>query len=172
MLRVQQGDAEAYHALFERHRVRLYGFLLRRVHDRALADDLFQESFLAVFRARRTWKPDRPFRPWLFRIAVNAARDRDRRDRRKPAEAPLEEIGGERPLDLRLSVTDRVETRIRLEQALSRLPEHFREAFLLGVVEGLDHNELAAVLDITPANARARVSRARAKLRELLGGRP
>jgi RNA polymerase sigma-70 factor (ECF subfamily) len=56
-----------------------------------------------------------------------------------------------------------------LEQAIGALPENLREAFLLGVVEGFDHREVAGQLEISPDNARARISRARARLRELLG---
>jgi RNA polymerase sigma-70 factor (ECF subfamily) len=57
-----------------------------------------------------------------------------------------------------------------LEAAIGSLPENLREAFLLGAVEGFDHREVAAQLEISPDNARARISRARARLREILGG--
>lgn len=159
MARVQQGDANAYRALFERHHNRLYGYLIRRTRDPQVAADLFQETFLRVYRARRTWKPGRPFRPWIFGIAVNASRDHARKVRRLPAEVEL----GQGPV-----TRDRPDDRIHLESAIAGLPDTLREAFLLGVVEGFDHNEVAAQLDITPANARARISRARARLRDEL----
>ena len=61
MLRVQDGDQSAYRELFERHHARVYGYLLRRMQDRQVADDLFQETFLSVYRARHTWHAGRPF---------------------------------------------------------------------------------------------------------------
>lgn len=160
MTQVQAGDAQAYGALFERHQARIYGFLVRRSGDRELAADLYQETFLRVFRARHQWKPGRPFRPWLFGIAANAARDRARYRARRPVEVGVE--------DWDAPVTPNVDVRLQLEQAIGRLPETLRDAFLLGVAEGLDHNEVAAALDITPANARARISRARRQLRAWL----
>lgn len=161
MVRVQQGDAAAYHALFERHRSRLYGYLVRRTRDPQVAADLFQETFLRVHRSRHTWREGRPFRPWLYSIAVNASRDHGRRQRRLPDEVEL----GTGPVTHEHHVT-----RMNLEAAIGTLPETLRDAFLLGVVEGFDHNEVAAQLDITPANARARISRARAHLRKQLRG--
>ena len=128
-----------------------------------MAADLYQETFLRLFRARHTWQPSRPVRPWLFGIAVNAARDHARKVRRLPVEVELSDVhgGAER---------HHVGMRMDLEQAIAALPENLREAFLLGVVEGFDHKEVAAQLDIRPDNVRARISRARSRLRELLEG--
>lgn len=161
MERVQHGDAAAYRALFERHRGRVYGYLMRRTRDPQVAADLFQETFLRVHRSRHTWRPERPFRPWLFSIAVNASRDHGRRERRQPEQVEL----GQGPVTHEHHLT-----RMSLEEAIGSLPENLREAFLLGVVEGFDHNEVAEQLDISPANARARISRARAHLRTQLQG--
>jgi len=162
MQRVQADDATAYKALFQRHHGRVYGYLVRKTRDRQVAADLYQETFLNVFRARQTWTPGRPFRPWLFRIAANAARDHARRQQRRPEEVELHDWGA--------STTDQPDARIHLEAALAGLPDTLRDAFLLGVVEGFDHNEVAEALGISPANARARVSRARRFLRQALGG--
>ena len=161
MARVQAGDQSAYRELFERHRARVYGFLLRRERDRAAADELFQETFLAVYRARETWKPGRKFRPWLFTIAANAARDRARSLRRRPEPTGAEFLP---------PVYPDFDARIHLEEAIAGMPDTLRGAFLLGVVEGFTHTEVAEQLDITPANARARISRGRAWLRERLQG--
>lgn len=161
MVLVQQGDRDAYAVLFARWQDRIWSFLVRRTGNRELASDLFQETFLRIWRSARTFKPGQPFRPWLFRVSANIARDRYRREQRMvdTAEIELERVGERigNPVDA-----------MDLERAVDRLPDTLREAFLLGVVEGMDHNEVAAVLDITPVNARARISRARAKLRDLL----
>lgn len=156
MERVQHGDRLAYRELFDRHQGRVYGFLLRRTRDRQLADDLFQETFLSVYRARKTWKPGRKFRPWLFAIASNVSRDHARRSRRQVETTDA---------DLVQPVYPRTDTRIHLEEAIAGMPDTLRDAFLLGVVEGFDHREVAEQLAISPANARARISRGRAWLR-------
>jgi RNA polymerase sigma factor (sigma-70 family) len=157
---VREGSEAAYGALFERHRAALYGYALRMTRQPAAADDVFQETFLRVHRARSTWTShEGSFRSWLFRIATNTVRDRVRQAARRP-----EELGSSwepfyHPNHAR---------RIELERALGQLPDTLREAFVLTAVLGMDHNEVAAALDITPENARARVSRARARLRELV----
>jgi RNA polymerase sigma factor (sigma-70 family) len=160
MERVQDGDSAAYSELFERHHPRVYGFLLRRTRDPQRAADQFQETFLSVYRARHTWKRDRPFRPWLFTIAANLSRDAARRAARAPEE-PIQE-GHLQPAH------PRPDARLHLEEAIAGMPDTLRDAFLLGLVEGFDHREIAEQLDITPDNARARVSRARAWLRRQL----
>ncbi len=157
---VQQGSADAFATLFARHRAPLYGYLLRMTRRAEVADEVFQEAFLSVHRARSTWSgADGSFRSWLYRIATNALRDGQRRSARRP------EVLGE---DHELVSNDAPSDRIALERALADLPENLRDAFLLASVQGFDHNEIAAALDISPDNARARVSRARVRLRELL----
>ncbi len=162
MERVQAGDAAAFRVLFDRHRARVHGFLVRRTGSRERGAELFQETFLRVWRARATWRRGRPFRPWLFGIAVHAAQDEARRGRRRVAEVELDEA--------RHATHDAPDARIHLEEAIAGLPDTLRDAFLLGVVEGFDHNEVAEQLGITPANARARISRARRRLRDRLRG--
>jgi RNA polymerase sigma-70 factor, ECF subfamily len=158
---VQRGDESAFATLFLRHKSPVYGYILRMVRRSELADETFQDTFLSVHRARMTWsRTGGTFRAWLFRIATNAVRDRARRAARRP-----EVLSDEWELPHREWPTDR----IALERALAALPENLRDAFVLGAVQGLDHQELAVALEITPDNARARLSRARVRLRELLG---
>lgn len=161
MDRVQQGDATAYEALFQRHRAAIYGYALRMVRQPELADDVFQETFLQVHRARATWSSrDGSFRSWVYRIATNRVRDGARRAARRP-----ELLSDQEPAAVS---RDHPDDRMLLDHLLGQLPDHLREAFLLGAVHGLDHHELARALNVTPDNARARLSRARARLRELL----
>lgn len=162
MLRVQTGDAAAFDALFVRYQNPLWSFLIRRTRDEQSSSELFQEVFLKVWRAAGTFRPEYKVRPWLYRIAVNAMRDRYRASQRElevDDSASVEDVGTA-PL--------RTLDRMALESAIAQLPPAYQEAFLLGVVHGLDHNELADALNISPANARARVSRARSRLRALL----
>jgi len=157
---VRDGSEEAYAALFERYRSPLYGFALRMTRHRETADDVFQETFLRVHRARSTWSHhDGSFRSWLYRIAVNTIRDRARAAARRP------EVLGD---DWEPAYQGAPDDRIALERALAALPDNLRDAFLLGAVAGLDHNEVAEALGVSPDNARARISRARARLRQVL----
>jgi len=163
MERVVSGDAAAYRALFERHGDRVYGYLSRLSGDAERGADLTQETFLRVWRSRSTWTPGRPVRPWIFGIAANAARDAARARGRRPEEVELGPHHAPSHSPAAGQGRD-------LERALAALPDPLREAFLLAVVEGLDHNELGHQLQISPDNARARVSRARAALRRALDG--
>lgn len=164
MDRVQNGDRDAFSTLFARWRTPIWGYLVRRSNDPEGSAELFQDVFLRVWRSAHTWQSDQRFRPWVFRVATNVLRDHLRASRR---EVDVVEIDPERA-----PTTGALESvaSVDLERAMGRLPDTLREAFLLGAVHGLDHNEVAAALDITPANARARISRARATLRELLLG--
>lgn len=162
MLRAQAGDERSYEVLFERHSRAVLGLLRRSGEPPERAAELFQDTWLKVYRGRATYQPGQRFRSWLFGIALNTRRDAARRAGRSIRESE-EDVNLPSPRtspDLKLT----------LDAAIESLPEPLREAFLLGVVYGLDHNELAAQLGVSPDNARARVSRARAALRVKLGG--
>ncbi len=157
---VREGSEDAYVTLFTRHRTSIYGYALRMTRRREVADDIFQETFLRVHRARATWSNHQgTFRSWLFRIATNVIRDLARSVARRP------EVLGE---SWEPSTFPAPADRMGLERALGGLPDSLRDAFVLAVVVGMDHNEVASALEISPDNARARVSRARARLREIL----
>jgi RNA polymerase sigma factor (sigma-70 family) len=162
MIQVQQGDRAAYAALFARYQRPVWAFLVRRTGDGEAASDLFQEVFLRIWRAAGTYDKSLRFKPWLYRVAANACRDRFRSGQRtvETVEVDLDRTGA-------VGFDDPIGA-VDLERALAQLPENLREAFLLGAINGLDHNEVAAALEITPVNARARISRARAQLREIL----
>ena len=165
MLQVQRGDSQAFEVLFGRYEQRIYGFLVRRTGDREAAAELFQDTFLKMFRARDSWDGSRPVKPWLFGIAANAAIDRKRRQNRRPVAVALEEWDA--PTRAHSASTD---ARLTLERGLSAMPDNLREAFVLGAVQGLNHHEVSEALSISPANARARISRGRSWLRRFFAG--
>ena len=158
---VQQGDRQAYRALFDRYQAPVWTFLKRRGGDDESSSEIFQETFLKVWRAAGTYRKGQRVKPWIYRIAVNASRDRYRSSTREVDTAAYDP-------DFTAGRLARPVEHLHLQRAIEALPDNLREAFLLGAVSGLDHNELAAALDISPANARARVSRARARLRSAL----
>ena len=165
MARVQQGDREAYSVLFSRYKDPLWSYMMRRTRDSEAASELYQETFLRLWRSAHTYKRDQPFRPWLYRVSNNLIRDRFRNSQRQveTIELNLESTQPARRIDP-ISGLD-------LERAIQELPDTLREAFLLGAVHGLNHKEVANILEISPSNARARVSRARLKIRTLLSER-
>lgn len=162
MRRVQQGDKSSYHTLFDRYNRAIFGYLRRYSPTEPIAEEMFQETWLKVYRARHTWHTNQAFRPWLYRVATNTARDTSRRTTRRIEEVPADR---EHENPLARDTTKALD----IETAVHQLPEHLKTAFLLGPVHGFDHKEIAEMLDITPDNARARISRARAALRNELG---
>jgi RNA polymerase sigma-70 factor (ECF subfamily) len=141
--------------LLERHEREIFTYVLRLTGDRDEADDLYQETFLAAFRA---WPPPRAGneRAWLYRIATNKAIDRVRRVRRL---VPLR--------DLRLAAPERDGVTIAdLASAVRGLPTGQRAAFVLRKVEGRSYAEVADVLGCSEEAARSRVAEAMKKVKE------
>ena len=163
MVRVQSGNPQAYEALFSRHSGALFGYLRRRTGQDELAAELFQETWLKVHRFSSSWRAEQAFKPWLYGVALNTARDAGRKSQRRVSTVALEHDKPQAPRSHA--------QRLTLEQAIEALPENLKDAFLLGAVHGMDHKEIAEQLEISPANARARISRARAFLRDWLDKR-
>ena len=141
--------------LLERHEREIFAYVLRLVGDRHEADDLYQETFLAAFRA---WPPPRRGneRAWLYRIATNKAIDRGRRQRHL---VPL--------ADLQLAAPDRDGVTVAdLATAVRSLPIGQRAAFVLRKVEGRPYAEVANVLGCSEEAARSRVAEAMKKVKE------
>ena len=91
MQRIQQGDRAAYRELFARYQTPVWSFLVRRTGDREASSELFQETFLRVWRSAATYNPGKPVRPWLYRVASNLARDRYRSSTREVDTTPLDD---------------------------------------------------------------------------------
>ncbi|MSQ37056.1 MAG: sigma-70 family RNA polymerase sigma factor [Chloroflexi bacterium] len=143
--------------LLERHERDLYAYALRLTGQRSDADDLFQETFLAAFRA---WPPPRSdqLRAWLYKIATTKMVDRVRKTRHVVSLN-----------DLRLVAPDgNSALRTDLAAAIRTLPPGQRAAFMLREVEGLTYREVGAALGCAQDAARGQVSQARKKLRQAL----
>jgi len=158
---VQTGDGQAYQLLFTRYKDPVWSYVFRRVRDQQSASEIYQEVFLRVWRFAKTFQSGSKVRPWIYRIASNVIKDQYRKSTREITTTTLEGLAPSGRLHDPIATHD-------LEKAIDQLPETLKEAFLLGALQGLDHKEVADALGISPANARARVSRARVKLRELL----
>jgi RNA polymerase sigma-70 factor (ECF subfamily) len=173
MAAYQAGSEAAFGRLFERHAGSVYGFLVRRLGDPALAEDLYQEAFLRLHRARHTYDASRPFRAWLFGIVHNLLTDALRRRLRTPDLASLDQptVPGDRPFDVASadeSPEDRVAARqsIRaLDHALSTLPSDEATALILARVEGLSYDDIGAILGRSVAATKQLAYRALKRLR-------
>ena len=175
MARVQAGDLDAFEPLVRRYERRLFGYFLNLVDDPAAAADLAQETFVRVYRASARYQESGRFEPWLFRIAANLARSRQRRPDQRLPHLPLEEApagAAELAVPSREARPDeatwRAEVRDALGKALPRLPLVFREAVLLRDVEGRSYREIAEMLGVEEGTVKSRAHRGRQRLRKLL----
>ena len=157
----QQGDRPAFARLAESYYERLYRWLYRLCHDRHAAEDLTQETLLKAFAGLDKFRAGSNFRAWLFRIAHNNFINQRRAAVRQRENLPdgLADHG-EGPAEQ----TVQNEERALLAQAVTKLPEEFRAAFLLRVEEGLSFRQIASILALTEETARWRVFKARQKL--------
>lgn len=162
--RARDGDGAAIRELYARYSPRVYAVVRRLAGDDALAEDWAQEAWVRAIRALPSFRGESAFPTWLHRIAVNSALHGQRwRTRRTSNEIPLPvAISDERR-------RDRPILRITLERALERLPAGMRQVLVLHDVEGYTHEEIAAVMGITPGTSKSQLFKARAKMRELLG---
>ena len=159
MLDFQQGSREAFIELFERYREPMYGFFRRRLNEAARAEDLAQETFLAVLRGVSRYEPRALFRTYLYGIALNllaAERRKRSREGTHAEEAPEPAVS-----------TD-PEASLWVQRAIEKLDADAREVLLLREYEQLSYAEIAALLRVPVNTVRSRLFRARMALKELL----
>ena len=162
MVLVQAGDEGALATLMDRYKGPLYGFLNRRVGD-AAADDLFQESWLRVVRARDRFDPRRRFSTWIFQIANNLCRDRWRR--RAVEVRHLESLAQDRAGGSEGTAVASVELRLDMRQRLDALPERLREVLVLRYYQQLPERDIAEILGIPRGTVKSRLHAAVKALR-------
>jgi RNA polymerase sigma factor (sigma-70 family) len=167
--RLRLGEPRAFEEAYELHRAGLFAFLVRATRERALAEELLQETWLRFAKHARSLAPETDVRAWLFTVARNLLRSRRRRD--FFGRELLRELGlmaGPENLDSPFEQALASETERRVEAAIGRLPASAREVVLLAVIERLEPAQLAAVLGLRPEAVRQRLARARAMLAKLL----
>ncbi|MCA9599649.1 MAG: RNA polymerase sigma factor [Myxococcales bacterium] len=160
------GDTSAFHELFRRYAPILQRVLARGLNGREESDDLVQQTFLHLHRARNDFKPGARVRPWLFTIALNLKREHFRRVKRRP-EAPLE-------LDGRLDPSvgpqghARSDAASTLKAALQQIPPDQAEVIALHWLDGLSFPEVAEVVGATLSAVKVRAHRGYAAMRAYL----
>ncbi len=167
MAAYQDGSAPAFEGLYAILAPRLRGYLRALTRDAVRAEDLLQDTFLQLHRARRTYLAGRPVKPWVFAIARNVflmeRRSAARRGRREVlADGDLPEVGV--PAEM-----EGLADRDRVARALAEVPRDRREAVVLHHVQGMSFKEVGAVLGISEGAAKVRAHRGMNDLRRLLG---
>ena len=161
-----RGDAESFRVLYERHVDRVYRLAYRMAGHEDMARDITQETFVRAHSRLAQFRGDAAFSTWLHSVTHSVALNVIRRvDRHRKREQDLESARGvEAPARPRADP----DLRDRLAAAVDALPEIYRTVFLMHDVEGFNHGEIARTLDVAEGTSKARLSRARAKLRDAL----
>ncbi|HVA94150.1 MAG TPA: sigma-70 family RNA polymerase sigma factor [Candidatus Dormibacteraeota bacterium] len=176
MLDVKAGDEQSFELLLRKYRIPLVNFLYRMVRDSAVAEDLAQEVFLRVYRARKQYAPSAKFTTWMFRIATNLALNSVRDNRYRQMEISMHQVvdagedeqrGIEVP-DRAPNVEQELVARSRSEmilRAIQALPEKQRAAVLLHKYQELDYDEIARILECSESALKSLLFRAYETLR-------
>ena len=163
------GQIEAFNLLVGRYRQELFHFLVRFLSNRASAEDVFQEAFLQVHLSIETFDTDRRFKPWLFTIAANKARDYLRRRNQRSAAQLSAPVGGDADstreyldllqadIDLPTEATEQDETRELVRDVVTELPDHLREILILAYFHQFPYKEIAQMLSIPLGTVKSRL---------------
>jgi len=178
--RVQRGDKGAFDALVLKYQHKLVKLVMRYVRNPAEAEDIAQEAFIKAYRALPQFRGDSAFYTWLYRIAINTAKNAVVSRDRSPVEYELDRHSNDESYDMQgrmkdsegLVLTD--EIRSTVNAAIDALPEDLRTAIVLRELEGLSYEEIAAAMDCPVGTVRSRIFRAREaidkRLREVFEG--
>jgi RNA polymerase sigma-70 factor, ECF subfamily len=181
--RVQRGDKGAFDALVLKYQHKVVKLVMRYVRNPAEAEDIAQEAFIKAYRALPQFRGDSAFYTWLYRIAINTAKNAIVSRDRSPVEYDLDLQNSEESYDAQgrlkdsetpeaLVMTD--EIRATVNAAIDALPEDLRTAIVLRELEGLSYEEIAATMECPVGTVRSRIFRAREaidhRLREVFEG--
>jgi RNA polymerase sigma-70 factor (ECF subfamily) len=165
--RVAGGDANAFEVLYHRYVRSVFGLALRRLGDRMRAEDAVQETFAAIWRSARTYRPERgPGAPWLYAVARNAIVDRARSRHEPPGEVP-DTAAAEPGPDER---AEAAYVSWRVHRALSGLPPNERDVLELAYYGGLSQSEVADFLGIPLGTVKTRTRSGLHRLADVLEG--
>lgn len=170
--RVQNGDKQAFDVLVLKYQHKIVKLVMRYVRDQAEALDVTQESFIKAYNAISKFRGDSAFYTWLYRIAINTAKNHIVAMKRRPMEydLDLQEMAGYEPhaqlrdYDSPDRITQREELRETLQASIDGLPEELRIAIVLREIEGMSYEEIATAMSCPVGTVRSRIFRARAAL--------
>jgi RNA polymerase sigma-70 factor (ECF subfamily) len=180
--KLKRGDAAAFEQLVADRSGEIYGLLFRLTESAEEARDLTQETFLRAFQSIGRFRGEADLRTWIYRIAINQARNRWRwwRRRRRDVTVSLDESNGDANHTLLDCLVERGtdpeqqtlahEREIVLRAALKKVGRVYREAIILRDIEGFSYEEIAITLDVNVGTVKSRIARGRQELRERLEG--
>jgi RNA polymerase sigma-70 factor (ECF subfamily) len=175
--RVQKGDKGAFDLLVLKYQHKIVNLVMRYVRDPDLALDITQEAFLKAYRALPRFRGDSAFYTWLYRIAVNTAKNHLAAVRRRPMDVELDLQDPEQyDLHAKLKETDTPEginlsreLHETVEKAIEALPEDLRTAIVLRELDGMSYEEIAQTMDCPVGTVRSRIFRARDAIGKKIG---
>lgn len=179
--RVQRGDKKAFDTLVLKYQQRVANLIGRYVRDQSEVLDVTQEAFIKAYRALPNFRGDSAFYTWLYRVAINTAKNHLAAMSRRPPQDDIEaELAEQTDLGTRLKEQDtpeklalQEEIAETIKEAVDDLPEELRTAITLRELEGMSYDEIAQAMDCPIGTVRSRIFRAREaidkKLKPLLG---
>jgi RNA polymerase sigma-70 factor (ECF subfamily) len=181
--RVQRGDKSAFDVLVRKYQHKVVKLVMRYMRDLADAEDVAQEAFIKAYRALPNFRGDSAFYTWLYRIAINTAKNAIVSRDRSPVGFDLDLQDSESSYDMQARLADTEtpealalteEIRTIVNRSIDSLPEDLRTAIVLRELEGLSYEEIAATMDCPVGTVRSRIFRAREaidrKLAEVFDG--
>ena len=175
--RVQRGDKGAFDLLVLKYQHKIVNLVMRYVRDPELALDITQEAFIKAYRALPRFRGDSAFYTWMYRIAVNTAKNHLAAQRRRPMNVELDMQDPEQyDLHANLKETDTPEAitlsnelQETVERAIAALPEDLRTAIILRELEGMSYEEIAQTMECPVGTVRSRIFRARDAIGKKVG---
>ena len=175
--RVQKGDKGAFDLLVLKYQHKIVNLVMRYVRDPELALDITQEAFIKAYRALPRFRGDSAFYTWMYRIAVNTAKNHLAAQRRRPMDVELDLQDPEqydlhaklRETDTPEGVTLSNELKETVERAIAALPEDLRTAIILRELEGMSYEEIAQTMECPVGTVRSRIFRARDAIAKKIG---
>ncbi|MDQ2075277.1 RNA polymerase sigma factor RpoE [Marinimicrobium sp. ABcell2] len=167
--RVQKGDKRAFDLLVLKYQHKIFAIIGRYVRDHAEVQDVAQEAFIKAYRALANFRGDSAFYTWLYRIAINTAKNHLVARNRRPPSSDVEVEDAEfyagsdalKDVDTPEHSLLRDELQGVVDQAIRELPEDLRTAVTLREMEGLSYEDIAAIMDCPVGTVRSRIFRAR-----------
>lgn len=175
--RVQKGDKGAFDLLVLKYQHKIVNLIMRYVRDPELSLDIAQEAFIKAYRALPRFRGDSAFYTWMYRIAVNTAKNHLAAQRRRPMDVELDMQDPEQyDLHAKLKETDTPEgltlsseLQEIVERAIAALPEDLRTAIVLRELEGMSYEEIAQTMECPVGTVRSRIFRARDAIGKKVG---
>lgn len=167
--RVQNGDKQAFDLLFTRYRHKIASLVSRYVQDRQEVEDVVQESFIKAYRALPRFRGDAQFYTWIYRIAINTAKNHLVSRNRRPPDTDIDAEDAEnydagdglRESENPENALQREQLRVAIGDAIEQLPDELRTAITLREFEGLSYEAIAEVMECPVGTVRSRIFRAR-----------